>query len=393
MKKLILLFTIVCFASCGVKKTQTMLSNGDYDGAIDKAVDNLRSNKTSKGKQDYIYLLEEAYAKAIDRDKRDISMLEKDKNPANIERLYNTYMLLNNRQERIRPILPLYLMKEGRNAIFPFSDYSNQIIEYKNALSKYLYNNAVKLLTLSKNKMDARQAFDDLTYIENINPNYKDVHSLMDEARFKGTDFVQVSTSNETNMVIPIRLQNDLLNFDTYGLDDKWTVYHSSKQKGINYDYGMIVNFRQISISPEQIREKQFIRERQIKDGTKDLLDRNGKPVRDDKGNIVKVDVLRDVKIDVYEFTQFKSCQVVAKVDYVDYKSNQLIQSFPITSEFVFQNIYANYKGDRRAIDDNYYGNFTRKPMLFPSNEQMVFDTGEDLKSKLKSIITQNKFR
>jgi hypothetical protein len=30
---------------------------------------------------------------------------------------------------------------------------------------------------------------------------------------------------------------------------------------------------------------------------------------------------------------------------------------------------------------------------LFPTNEQMVYDTGEDLKLKLKNIITNNKFR
>jgi hypothetical protein len=29
----------------------------------------------------------------------------------------------------------------------------------------------------------------------------------------------------------------------------------------------------------------------------------------------------------------------------------------------------------------------------FPNNEQMVFDTGEDLKARVKNIIVSNKFR
>jgi hypothetical protein len=33
----------------------------------------------------------------------------------------------------------------------------------------------------------------------------------MDEAKFKGSDYVSVYTKNETNMIIPQRLQNDLL--------------------------------------------------------------------------------------------------------------------------------------------------------------------------------------
>ena len=54
--------------SCGVKQTQSMLSNGNYDGAIENAVNSLRTNKNAKGKQDYVYLLEESFAKAKDRD-------------------------------------------------------------------------------------------------------------------------------------------------------------------------------------------------------------------------------------------------------------------------------------------------------------------------------------
>ena len=272
MKKITLLFLVFALASCGVKQTTNMLTSGDYDGAIDNAVNSLRSNKDKKGKQDYIYLLEEAFAKAKERDLRDIQFLAKDANPRNLERIYTTYVQLNNRQEKIRPLLPLRLMKENRNAIFPFDDYTDQIVNSKNALSKYLYDNA-KALLLTKDKMTSRRAYDDLFYLDQINPGFKDVRKLMDEAQLKGTDFVNVYMRNETNMVIPIRLQNDLLDFSTNGLNDKWTVYHSSKQKGVNYDFEIVVNFRQINISPEQVKEKQFIKEKQIKDRVKNLTD------------------------------------------------------------------------------------------------------------------------
>lgn len=392
MKKITLLFLSIIIVSCGVKQTQSKLSNGDYDGAINKAIDALRTNKNSKGKQDYVYLLEEAFAKAKQRDLESLNLLIKENNPINYERIYNLYNQLNNRQERIKPLLPLQLIKEGRNAIFPMDDYSDEIIRSKNNLSGFLYANAKKLLD-SKNKMDFRQAYDDLAYLEKLNPNYSDVRALMDEAQFKGTDFVHVYTKNETNMVIPAQLQDDLLNFSTYGINDKWTVYHNNKQKGINYDFGMIVNFRQINISPEQVKEKQFVKEKQIKDGVKTLLDANGNVVKDSLGNPIKVDNMKTITVSIYEFTQFKSCQVTAKVDYIDFRSNQLINAFPVTSEFIFDYIYANYNGDKRACEENYYQFFDRRAVSFPSNEQMVYDTGEDLKAKLKGIITNNKFR
>ncbi|MFV8391921.1 hypothetical protein [Flavobacterium sp. LB2P6] len=393
MKKITLLISLfLLISSCGLKQTQNLLSSGNYDQAIDNAVSNLRTNKDKKGKQDYVYVLEEAFAKAKERDLNAINLSVKDANPAQLEKMYNTYLQLNSRQEKIKPLLPLKILKEGRNAIFPFDNYNDQIIDSKNALSAYLYANAKKLMGTS-DKMNYRKAYDEMVYLNQITPNYKNVLQLIDEAKFKGSDYVSVYTKNETNMIIPVRLQNDLLDFSTLGLNDKWTVYHSNKQKGIDYDYGMVINFRHIYISPEQIKEREFVKDRVIKDGVKKLIDANGKEVLDEKGKVVMVDNMRNATVRIYEFRQFKSCQITAKVDYINFKSNQLLQSFPITSEFIFENIYSTYKGDRRASDDNYYSYFDKRAVVFPSNEQMVYDTGEDLKAKIKDIINRNRFR
>ena len=392
MKKLSLILALLVLTSCGVKQTQNLLSSGNYDDAIANSISNLRSNKDKKGNQDYVYLLEEAFAKAKERDLNSLNLWEKEKNPANSEKIYNTYLQLNNRQEKIKPLLPLKLLNEGRNAIFPFDNYNEQIVVSKNNLSAYLYANA-KTLMATSDKMNFRKAYDDLTYLNEINPNYKNVVSMMEEARFKGTDYVCVYAKNETDKIIPARLQNDLLDFDTYGLNNKWTVFHGSKQKGTNYDYAMTIRFQNIFVSPEQIKEKEFIKERQIKDGQKKLLDANGKEVLDNTGKVVMVDNMIKVTARIFESRQLKSSQILAKVDYVDLRNNQLIQSFPLTSEFVFENIYATCKGDKRASDDNYYSYFDKRAVVFPSNEQMVYDTGEDLKIKLKELINRNTFR
>lgn len=392
MKKHYFIFAFLLLTACGVKQTQNLLSSGNYDEAINNSISNLRSNKDKKGNQDYVYLLEEAFAKAKERDLNAINLWEKEKNPNNFEKIYNTYIQLNNRQEKIKPLLPLRLLKEGRNAIFPFNNYNDEIVASKNNLSGYLYANAKSLLS-SSDKMSFRKAYDDLGYLNEINPNYKNVISLMDEAHYKGTDYVFVNAKNETDKIIPIRLQNDLLDFNTYGLNNKWTVFHGSKEKGINYDYGMTIRFQNILVSPEQIKEKEFIKERQIKDGQKRLLDANGKEVIDNTGKVVMVDNMIKVTARIFESRQFKSSQIQAKVDYIDFRSNQLIQSFPLVSEFVFENIYATCKGDKRASDDNYYSYFDKRAVPFPSNEQMVYDTGENLKTKLKELINRNTFR
>ena len=392
MKKSLLLLLTIFIISCATKQIQSSISSGNYDDAIDNAVSNLQNNKDKKRKQDYIYLLEEAFAKAKERDLNNINAFKKDANPSNLEKIYNLYNQLTDRQNQIQPLLPLFLMKENRNSAFPFDDYTDQIIKSKNDLSKFLYDNSKALLT-TNDKLTIRRAYDDLEYLNKINPNYKDVPKLMRDAKLKATDYVNVYTKNDTNMVIPKRLQDDLLDFGTFGLNDKWTVYHNNKIKDVKYDYGLIVNFRQINISPEQVKEREFIKEKQVKDGTKPLLDANGKQVRDEKGNPITVDNLKNIRVNIYEFRQFKTVQVTAKIDYIDFKNNQLIDTFPLASDYTFENIYATYSGDRNACDADYFRFFDRRVVQFPSNEQMILDSGEDLKSKLKAVITSNKIR
>ena len=54
-----------------------MLTSGDYDGAINRAIEGLRTNKNAKSNQDYVYLLEESFVKAKERDEEAIQLLVK----------------------------------------------------------------------------------------------------------------------------------------------------------------------------------------------------------------------------------------------------------------------------------------------------------------------------
>ncbi|WP_432670893.1 hypothetical protein [Flavobacterium sp. SM2513] len=384
------LLLLIIASACGIKNTKELISEGDYDAAIEKATHKLAKNKTNKKSKEYIALLEEAFAKAKERDNNTISILVKDANPQKLEQLFNIYKNLNARQEKIRPILPLKV--NGKEVAFNFEDYSEQIISSQKALAKYLYDNS-KALLYTKDKMNARRAYNDLVYLNEISASYKDVNSLINEAQFKGTDFVQVYTKNDTKMVIPVNLNNALLDFSTYGLDDKWTEYHGGKQKNITYDYALSIAFKQINISPEQVKEREFLVEKEIIDGKKKQLDSRGRVMKDSLGKDIMVDNIKVVKALINEVRQFKTVQVVAKIDYINLNSNQLLESFPLSSEFIFENIYAKMKGDKRAVDSKYWPNFRNGPVPFPNNQQMVFDTSEDLKNQLKAIIKKNKFR
>jgi hypothetical protein len=394
MKKFLLfnVFTFLLISCSSVKNTQEAISNGNYDTAINIAMDNLKRNKTKKRNQPYVFMLQEAFAKATAKDLDRINFLKKGQNPENIETIYAIYKNLKNRQEVIKPILPLPILKKGSNAEFQFRNYDDEIISNKNQLTDYLYLKARRLFD-ANNKFDYRTAFEDLEYIEKINPNFKDVRNLINVAHERGLDFVIVSMKNETQKVIPDRLEEDLLNFNTYGLNDLWTVYHGAKDPEIRYDFGLELNLRNIEVSPEQVREKQIIKERDVLDGFTYLLDKEGNQVLDKEGEKIKVDKTVKVRCELYQFTQFKSAKLLGQVKFIDLNTKQTIETYPIESGYSFQHIYANFKGDKRALEDSFLDQIRLLVVPFPTNEQMIFDSGQDLKQRLKSIITRSSFR
>ncbi|SDQ70011.1 hypothetical protein [Flagellimonas zhangzhouensis] len=393
MKKLLLLTAIVILGACGgVKKTQEAINTGNYASAMNKAIKNLADNKTKKGNQEYIYLLEEAFAKNTEREQQQIAFLQNDGNPANLETIYNKYQQLKQTQERIKPLLPLYIVEEGRNANFNFVNYDNKILNTKDDLSEHLYGNALNLLASAKYKTDYRTAYEDLKYLQEINPGYRETVAKMDEAYNKGLEFVRVDIANQTQQIIPERLESELLDFNAFGIDNFWLQYHTNPLANVDYDYAMNVDFMEINISPERINETQIIKERQVKDGWEYLLDANGNAVKDSLGNNIKVDKMRTVQAKFYQFTQTKTAQIGAKVSFTDLRTKQEINSYPLSSNFVFEHIFANYQGDKRALENDLLLYLDAREVPFPSNEQMVYDAGTDLKNRLKSIVSQYQF-
>jgi len=392
MKK-ILLFTILLsvLISCGGRKQiEKALYSGNYDHAISNALKKLKSNKDKKRKREFIVMLEDAYQKAVERDLNTINQYKEDGNPEYYKSIYKIYTNLDTRQEAIKPVLPLKV--GNRNISFAFNDYEDAIIDYRYKVSDYLADKGLDLLD-SNNKNNAREAYNIFNYIESINPNFEDVRQLMNEAHETGTDYVLVSIENKTQQVIPVLLEEDLLNFDTYGLNKFWTVYSSNTDPKLIYYYAMKLQLKQINISPERITERQLVREREIIDGWEYQLDSDGNVAKDSLGNDIKLDKIVLIKARFLESLQIKSTQIIADVIYTNAKSNELIDTFTIDSEFIFENLFARFRGDKRALTAKDRDILNNRRVPFPTNEQMVYDTGEDLKLKLKDIINSYRIK
>ncbi|WP_026753326.1 hypothetical protein [Sediminibacter sp. Hel_I_10] len=382
---------LLILSSCsGRKQIERAISHGNYDQAINDALDKLETNKDKARKQDFIVMLKDAYDKVLAEDLNSINHLKKDGNPEQYKLIFETYLDLEARQNAIKRVLPLSI--NGKPLKLKFNDYTSEIVTYRFKTSDYLIDEGIALLD-SEDKYSARAAYNIFEYIESINPNFENTRGLLTEAHEKGTDYVMVSIENQTQHILPKQLEADLLNFDTYGLDQFWTVYHANASLDLNYDYAMQLQLKDIQISPEQVNQKQELKQKRIVDGWEYQTDADGAILTDSLGNKIKVDKIVNVRARYFEVSQFKSTQLVADVVYTDLRTQQTLDAFPINSAFVFENFYATLRGDQRALSRSEYDLTKNRRLNFPTDAQMVFDTGEDLKLKLKAIISSYRIR
>jgi hypothetical protein len=387
-----LLVLLFLTSSCNsIKKTESAINQGDFDQAINIAIENLANGKDSKRNQEYIPLLEDAYRKAMEQDQILLKRWKLDPNPSVLEPIYEAYRRMDARQNKVRPLLPLTVLEENRIASFVFNDYNSKIIESRTVLSDYLLANSADALLIS-NTQESRKIYNDLNYLEEINPNFKNTRSLIQEALEKGTHFINVNLQNQSQTVLPIRLEEELLNFSTYGINDRWTQYHNNKLNSIDYDYDLSIIIDRILISPEQIIQKELIREKQIKDGFVYEYDTNGNVKKDSLGNDIKRDKFITIKANVIQNTQLKESNVGATIQLKDNRTLQTVDRFPVNSNFVFSYIYGSVYGDRRALEANYIETLNPQAVNFPTDEQMIYDTGEELKLKIKQILNNLRY-
>lgn len=394
MKRIALIFlTFSVLLSCdSVKRNQQFITQGNYDTAINLAVKKLQKEKTSDKAQDHIVLLEDAFRKAVEKDKNEISFLKKSKSSEAIRNIYYLYLGLKERQYKVVPLLPLKIKSHNGKAKFNIVNYDHKIISAKNKYAEYLYD--VGSLYFNRNtKNDYRNAYTVFCELSEIKPNFKDAQNLLDESQFRGINFVIVKLLNRSNKIIPINLERDLLNFNTSGLEDQWTLYHNQVQKDINYDFGVDLVFRTIDFSPERVSEKSLKRSKRVKTGWKYKKDRNGNIVNDENGKPIKIDTYTTVIATVNRTIQSKSVLITGVFSLRDFNQKREINNFPLSSEFIFENVFIKYRGDKRALTNEDLEFLNNKFVRFPRNEQMFYDAGDDIKFQLFEILKKNSFR
>ena len=378
-KILISLIILISFGCSPIKKINDSVVSGEFDKAIDKTISELKKTRNKKKKTQYELILTDIYDRSVVDSKNKISRFKKDGNPEFFDDIYFEYEKLIKRQIKLSNIA-----NERLN--FNFENYDSELINFRYKTSDYFLNISNSFIS-NDNKFDYRKAYNYLIIIESINPNYLNTRSLIELCLVKGKDYILLNVINESKSVLFKDLENDILNIKGYDLNSTWKSFFTKNDSFEGtYDFYIDLAFKSFIISPERLVQKEGFREKNIVDGLTYQLDENGNVMKDSLGNDIKIDKLIKISVKSIESIQSKSAKVLAEIRLIDKKKN-IIDKFPLESEFWFRNRFLEYDGDKRVLTKNEIKLSKSRFIPFPSDEVLIFNNSENIKRKMKNII------
>jgi hypothetical protein len=374
-------------SSCSAsKQAESNIKSGNYDEAFEIGFDKLSKDK---GDDKLVLAFKRAFDKANERDLKQIDLYKTQNNPLNFKKIYALYEALDARQYQVISLQPLY--HNGKEVAFNITDYSNEIAASKKNYSQYLLSAANE--KMKGTKLDAREAYKMYGELEYVNPTYvSNITDLINQAKARGSSFVWLKLENKISSATTQEDVNELLRIEESNMKNPWVIYHNTKDKKITYDYEVGILLSHLNIAPQQVNSELIPQQARIKDGWEYIYDSNGNVAKDSLGNDRKRDKIITVQAEVRVMQQIKSGQVDGTITIKNLTNNTTTANTPVLGEARFENTYAIFRGDQRAIEEKYYQLLQNKEVPFPIDSEFIKYSLADFKAKMLQIINNQQF-
>lgn len=348
----------------GCKGAEKEFRQGDYDQAIEISVRKLQRNPE---KESYVLVLEEAFKRANERDLGYIRSLNMEGQPDRWEEIYQVYQGISRRQNKIAPLLPLYIESENRNADLPFIDVVTELIEAKKKAGAHLYALAQEKLSTG-DRYDAREAYYALQKIKGLYTNYQDTDELIKQAQEQGSSRVGFRIENYTDKTLGSRVSDAMDNLTPSSTQGQW---YFIVPAGKGDDMTLVLRITEIESFPEQVRTNSYVDSREVEDGWTYAYDDAGNIIKDSLGNSIKIPKYETITAVITETWQEKIATVEGEVRYLDSRGN-VLKTLPVKGDGVFQNYFASATGYYDAISNASRQKLGGAPAPFPGDEELI---------------------
>ena len=384
-------FALLFLFACGGNPRKIMES-GDYEAAIERSIDKLRGDR--KKDPETVQTLELAFQKATAEDLRRINGLKSAGRADNWADVVRLYQKIERRQNRLNPLLPL-VDKDGYQANFRFVDTAQPLNEARDRAAEFYYERGGKLLTEARLDQDpdkARAAYEALERIRDYRENYRNVRQLQREAHQLGTVHLVFRFRNGSQSIVPSNFERELLRTGSADLNSFWREFHTTRARGVDYDYEVVMNLTDIEVTPEREQQRAYIDTKEIEDGFDYVLDENGNVQKDTSGNDIKVTRYTNISAEVLEVFQSKYARLRGRLEYFDLRTDNLLVSEPVQVEAIFENYASTFSGDKRALSAESRRRIGNQPVPFPTDEELLLDAANLLKPIIKEKVRSSTF-
>ncbi len=370
MKLLVLLFSIVML-SCS-KSGKKALESGEYYQAALQAIEKLRKDSNNDKS---LEVLPNAYKLAQEDLLRDISRAKIANQQFKYERVVDHYAKLNELHDRI----------EKCNACRKIVSPDSYFREYEDAVEiaateRYEYADALLRRGTIESGRTALESFNELIRYA---PNYKDATSKAEEALFLGSYHVVVEQPGINSKMY--QYSNDFFR----GKIDEFLQTNRRLNKFIRFYQP--AEAKQLKLNPDHVVRLEFIEfvvgETNLKSEKVNVTSNDSVKTGSAKIDGKNVDVYGLVNATVTRFHKSVRSRGLLSMEIYDYKSKKVLLRDELPGEFIWDNKWASFNGDERALSKLDLEAVKFKEQMPPPPQQMFIEFCKPIYDQFSSRI------
>lgn len=359
--------SLIIIGGCTTGKNA--LQKGDYDASVSKAVSRLQNSpKNTEAMQ----VLKTAYDLALQDHLRKISEAKLSNDLFRWESIMYDYQKINQLAEDINSC-PACL------AIVPSpSKYINELAESKYMAAGARYNSGLGYLR-ENNRLAAKKAYYEFEKTLNLQPNYKDAKTKMEDAYWAAVTRVVVQP-----IIVNSRLYKLSANYFQQQIDqfiskyarNKFVIFYGEQQateQKIVPDQVLSLNFDDFVVGQTYVKERV---EKLKRDSVVIGETRERKPI------------YGTVKATLSIFEKNISSSGLLDMSIMDWNTKKLIRQQKFPGTYVWRDSWASYKGDDRALSKQQLAMTKRREMIPPPPSTLFLEFTKPIYNQLVDDIS-----